>query len=330
MPTTGLWTVVSPTEMLACTCTIGATAAIPGARWIASTCWIVSGVPLPATPRSPPPKPRPLVTVSVLAPSPLNWLFTSAAEPLPTATRVTTEPTPITMPSTVSAERAALARSRSSARRTEAIRIMAHPRPDRRRCRRCRRRSCLCPTRGPPPSRRCRCHGTAATEEDPAGASTAEQATPLALVRLRGGGPVGADHAGDHGLAGLEPGEDLNAVGGRQAHDHGDDSGEAVLEDLDGGLAPGAPDRGGRNDHHVAQVDHDHVADVQAGELVDAGVGLVEQAQDVQQGALAGSGGPLDGDPLASVDLEMDVVQDGNGHMPSPVGPGERPGAHDR
>src|SRR6266542_4192095 len=192
--------------MLACTCTIGATAAIPGARWMASTSWIVSGVPLPAAPRSPPPKPRPLVTVSVLAPSPLNWLFTSAAEPLPTA----------------------------------------------------------------------------ATEEDPAGASTAEQATPLALVRLRGGGPVGADHAGDHGLAGLEPGEDLDAVGGRQAHDHGDDSGEAVLEDLDGGLAPGAPDRGGRNDHHVAQVDHDHVADVQAGELVDAGVGLVEQAQDVQ------------------------------------------------
>src|SRR6266511_3287545 len=254
--------------MLACTCTIGATAAIPGARWIASTCWIVSRVPLPATPRSPPPKPRPLVTVSVLAPNPLNWLFTSA--------RAGARPA---------------ARPRAAAASATA---------------------------------------TAATEEDPAGASTAEQTTPLALVRLRGGGPVGADHAGDHGLAGLEPGEDLDAVGGRQAHDHGDDSGEAVLEDLDGGLAPGAPDRGGRNDHHVAQVDHDHVADVQAGELVDAGVGLVEQAQDVQQGALAGSGGPLDGDPLASVNLEMDVVQDGNGHMPSPVGPGERPGAHDR
>src|SRR6266536_1368490 len=275
--------------MLACTCTIGATAAIPGARWMASTSWIVSGVPLPAAPRSPPPKPRPLVTVSVLAPSPLNWLFTSAAEPLPTATRLTTG----------AAAGAAAARAGA----------------------------------GPAARPRAAAAGataTAATEEDPAGASTAEQATPLALVRLRGGGPVGADHAGDHGLAGLEPGEDLDAVGGRQAHDHGDDSGEAVLEDLDGGLAPGAPDRGGRNDHHVAQVDHDHVADVQAGELVDAGVGLVEQAQDVQQGALAGSGGPLDGDPLASVDLEMDVVQDGNGHMPSPVGPGERPGAHDR
>ena len=73
VPTTGFCTVVPPAVIFALLCTTGATAAIPGALRTASTSRSVSGVPLPAAPRGPPPKPRPLVTVSVLAPNPLNW-----------------------------------------------------------------------------------------------------------------------------------------------------------------------------------------------------------------------------------------------------------------
>jgi hypothetical protein len=39
------------------------------------------------------------------------------------------------------------------------------------------------------------------------------------------------------------------------------------------------------------------VADVHAGELVDAGVGLVEQPEDVEQRRLPGAGRAQDGDP---------------------------------
>jgi len=72
------------------------------------------------------------------------------------------------------------------------------------------------------------------------------------------------------------------------------------------------------------------VADVQAGELVDAGVGLVEQPEDVEQGGLARAGRAQDRHPLARADLEVDAVQDGHGHLPAAVGAGQAPGAQDR
>src|SRR6266516_2885388 len=108
VPFTVPCTLVEPLVTVAVACTTGATARTELSLLSCFTSVRVKVWLEPAEPRIPPPKPRPPCTVRVLAPRPLNWSLTSAAEPLPTATRLTT----------VSIERSALARRRLRASRT--------------------------------------------------------------------------------------------------------------------------------------------------------------------------------------------------------------------
>jgi hypothetical protein len=50
--------------------------------------------------------------------------------------------------------------------------------------------------------------------------------------------------------------------------------------------------------------------DVLAVDFDVAARGLVKQIQAAQEGALAGAGGPDDGDDLALVDLDIDILED--------------------
>jgi hypothetical protein len=60
---------------------------------------------------------------------------------------------------------------------------------------------------------------------------------------------------------------------------------------------------------------------VAPGQLVAARVGPVQQAEQVEQRRLARPGGADDGGPLAALDVQVDVAQDGDGQPPPPVGP---------
>ncbi len=107
LPATTSWFVVS----------WGATAATPASLPSAVASSMVSVVAEPNAPRVAPVLPAPALTVSRLVPSDSRFLLMPAVAPWPTATRATTEPTPMMMPSMVSS-----ARIRDDARRDSASR----------------------------------------------------------------------------------------------------------------------------------------------------------------------------------------------------------------